>query len=82
MAYTLGKVARGGIGTVGGIVYPLVYSSTLLGNVHVGYSIVALSMLPIVLLNAWVYRPHVARRANVAGLFGSGASETANLGDD
>jgi len=40
----------GGVGTVGGIVYPLVYSSTLLPNLHVGYAIVAASMIPIVLL--------------------------------
>ncbi|PSQ00957.1 MFS transporter [Halobacteriales archaeon QS_5_70_17] len=60
----------GGIGTVGGIVYPLVYSATLFPNLHVGYAVVALSMVPIVLLNAWVYRPAVARRAHVAG-FGS-----------
>jgi len=60
----------GGIGTIGGIVYPLVYSATLFPNLHVGYAVVALSMVPIVLLNAWVYRPAVARRAHVAG-FGS-----------
>ena len=57
----------GGIGTVGGIVYPLVYSSTFLPNLHVGYVLVAASMIPIVLLNAWVYRPEIARRATTDG---------------
>jgi NNP family nitrate/nitrite transporter-like MFS transporter len=60
----------GGVGTVGGIVYPLVYSAALFPNRHVGYAAVAVSMLPIVLLNAWVYRPAIARRAHLAG-FGS-----------
>lgn len=30
----------GGVGTIGGIVYPLVYSSVLLPNLHVGYAVV------------------------------------------
>jgi NNP family nitrate/nitrite transporter-like MFS transporter len=57
----------GGIGTVGGIVYPLVYSAPFLANLHLGYSIVAASMIPIVLLAAWVFQPHVARRATNDG---------------
>ena len=63
----------GGVGTVGGIVFPLVYSATYLPNLHVGYTIVAAVMVPIVLLNAWVYRPHLASRATVDGFFGSKA---------
>ena len=59
----------GGIGTVGGIAFPLVYASTLMPNLHLGYALVALVvMVPIVGINAWVYRPRIARRANVDGL--------------
>jgi len=57
----------GGVGTVGGIVYPLVYSAPFLANLHLGYSIVAVSMIPIVLLTAWVFQPHVAERATDDG---------------
>jgi MFS transporter, NNP family, nitrate/nitrite transporter len=71
----------GGIGTIGGIVYPLVYSSTLFPNLHIGYSVVAVTMVPIVLLNAWVYRPHIASRANIDGFLG-GPSETTLTSDD
>ena len=73
----------GGVGAVGGIVYPLVYTSTLLPNLHVGYAVVGATMVPIVLLNAWVYRPRIARRANVAGFdrFGAGR-ETSGGRDD
>ncbi len=41
----------GGVGTIGGITYPLVYSSVLLPNLHVGYALVAATMVPIVLLS-------------------------------
>ena len=58
----------GGIGTVGGIVYPLVYAAPFLPNLHTGYSIVAVSMIPIVLLAAWVFQPDVAERATDDGL--------------
>jgi len=57
----------GGVGTVGGIVYPLVYSATVLPNLHLGYSVVGASMVPIVLLAAWVFRPEIAAVANTAG---------------
>jgi NNP family nitrate/nitrite transporter-like MFS transporter len=57
----------GGIGTIGGIVYPLVYAAPFLPNLHVGYSVVAVSMIPIVLLAAWVFQPHVAERATNDG---------------
>jgi NNP family nitrate/nitrite transporter-like MFS transporter len=72
----------GGIGTIGGIVYPLVYSSTLLPNLHVGYIIVAVSMIPIVLLNAWVYRPEIARRAHLDGLLARESDTGVSTGDD
>jgi NNP family nitrate/nitrite transporter-like MFS transporter len=60
----------GGVGTVGGIVYPLVYAAPVLPNLHVGYALVALSMVPIVALTAWVFQPDVAERANEDGLVG------------
>ncbi|WP_199180551.1 MFS transporter [Haloferax marisrubri] len=70
----------GGVGTIGGIAYPLVYSSVLLPNLHVGYALVAATMVPILLLNAWVYRPHIAKRATVDGFLGS--SGTSAPADD
>ncbi|WP_416839930.1 MFS transporter [Haloferax sp. DFSO52] len=57
----------GGIGTVGGIVYPLVYAAPFLPNLHVGYAVVAASMIPILLLTSWVFQPHVAKRATDDG---------------
>jgi NNP family nitrate/nitrite transporter-like MFS transporter len=73
----------GGIGTVGGIVYPLVYSAPFLPNLHTGYSVVAVTMLPILLLTAWVFQPHVASVANEAGFVGDGpAPKGAPGGDD
>ncbi|MFC6836753.1 MFS transporter [Halomarina ordinaria] len=72
----------GGVGTVGGIVYPLVYTSALLPNRHVGYAVVAASMLPIVLLNAWVYRPHIAARATEIGFGSFGPDAEVTSGDD
>ena len=71
-----GQVAGvvGGVGTVGGIVYPLVYGRALfpLPNMHVGYSIVAASMVPIVLLTAWVFQPKIAEIANDEGFLDRG----------
>ncbi|WP_324755905.1 MFS transporter [Haloarcula sp. GH36] len=73
----------GGVGTVGGIVYPLIYSAPWLANLHLGYSVVAASMIPIVLLSAWVFRPEVAKVANTAGFIGSaGGTDAAVSGDD
>ena len=72
----------GGIGTVGGIVYPLVYSATMFPNLHVGYAVVAVSMLPIVLLNAWVYRPEIARRAHLDGFLDRSTDSSTPSGDD
>jgi NNP family nitrate/nitrite transporter-like MFS transporter len=70
----------GGVGTVGGIVYPLIYAAPLLPNLHTGYSVVAVTMVPIVLLTAWVFQPRIARVANEAGIVGDGT--TASSGDD
>ncbi|WP_418771367.1 MFS transporter [Halorientalis halophila] len=72
----------GGVGTVGGIVYPLVYSAPFLANLHLGYSIVAVSMLPIVLLAAWVFRPHVANRATTDGFVAAGEESGSVAADD
>ncbi|WP_135302060.1 MFS transporter [Haloarcula amylovorans] len=72
----------GGVGTVGGILYPLVYSAPWLANLHLGYSVVAASMIPIVLLAAWVFRPEVAKVANTAGFVGSSEPEQVPSGSD
>nr|WP_254542862.1 MFS transporter [Halomarina sp. BND7] len=75
----------GGIGTFGGIGFPLVFASaaTTLGSVHAGYAAVAALVVPIVLLNAWIARPVVARRAHAAGPFDPASSpERADESDD
>ncbi|MFW6320584.1 MAG: MFS transporter [Halohasta sp.] len=74
----------GGIGVSGGVIYPVVFSHELLPNLHVGYAIVAASMIPIVALSAWVFQPHIAARANDAGWLVSGPrpSKTGLSSDD
>ena len=72
----------GGIGTVGGIIYPLIYSAPWLANLHIGYSVVAVSMIPIVALSAWVFRPEIAKVANTAGFIGSSEQASTTPGDD
>ncbi|KAA9399477.1 MFS transporter [Haloarcula sp. CBA1130] len=73
----------GGVGTVGGIVYPLFYSAPWLANLHIGYSVTALTMLPIVALSAWVFQPEIAKIANTAGFVGSTQEgTTVASGDD
>ncbi|MEM4780658.1 MAG: MFS transporter, partial [Halalkalicoccus sp.] len=57
----------GGVGTVGGVVYPLAFASPLLPNLHVGYAVVAATMIPILVLCAWVFQPTVAERATTDG---------------
>lgn len=71
----------GGVGTVGGIVYPLVYAAPFLPNLHVGYAVVAVSMIPIVALSAWVFQPKIARVASEAGIAG-GRGESHAEGSD
>lgn len=56
----------GGIGTVGGTVYPLIFAAPFL-NLHLGYAVVALTMIPILLLTSWVFQPDVAERATEDG---------------
>ncbi len=57
----------GGVGTVGGVVYPLAFSAAFLPNYHVGYAIVGASMVPIIVLTAWVFQPKISQVANEAG---------------
>jgi NNP family nitrate/nitrite transporter-like MFS transporter len=72
----------GGVGTIGGIVYPLVYTAQFLPNFHVGYSVVALSMIPILLLTSWVFKPERAKKANTDGFIGASTSNAAVEADD
>jgi NNP family nitrate/nitrite transporter-like MFS transporter len=73
----------GGVGTVGGIVYPLFYSAPWLANLHIGYSVATVTMIPIVLLSAWVFQPEIAKVANTAGFVGSTQEgTTVASGDD
>lgn len=57
----------GGIGTVGGVVYPLAFASPYLPNLHHGYAVVGATMIPILVLSAWVFQPDVAERATEDG---------------
>jgi len=74
----------GGVGTIGGIIYPLIYTAQFMPNLHTGYSVVAVTMIPIVLLAAWVFQPAIAERANVDGFVGDSQadSETSTTADD
>ncbi|WP_345779976.1 MFS transporter [Natrinema marinum] len=72
----------GGVGTVGGIVYPLVYAAPLMPTLHTGYSVVAATMIPILLLCAWVFQPHVASRATEDGFLASSESGAGLPTDD
>ncbi|WP_306059277.1 MFS transporter [Natronococcus wangiae] len=76
----------GGIGTIGGTVYPLVFAAPFLPNFHVGYAVVALTMVPILALSAWVFQPRVAEEATTAGWIvdepESGADAPAVTADD
>jgi NNP family nitrate/nitrite transporter-like MFS transporter len=73
----------GGVGTIGGIVYPLIYVAPFLPNLHTGYSVVAVTMVPIVLLAAWVFQPRIATVADEDGLVGgTQQTEPVSPGDD
>ncbi|MCD2202601.1 MFS transporter [Halobacterium sp. KA-6] len=72
----------GGVGTIGGIVYPLVYSAQFMPSLHTGYSVVAASMIPILVLTAWVFQPRIASVANEAGFGDSTPSAVEAPGDD
>ncbi|UPM44076.1 nitrate/nitrite transporter [Halocatena salina] len=59
----------GGVGTLGGISFPLVYSTAATaGYIHSGYLIIAVCLLPIILVNAWVAQPARAVRAHIDGV--------------
>ncbi|QSX00501.1 MFS transporter [Haloterrigena alkaliphila] len=58
----------GGIGSSGGSIYPLIFSASFL-NIHYGYAVVGLTMVPIIALAAWVFQPHIAERATETGWF-------------
>lgn len=72
----------GGVGTVGGIAYPLVSTTPFLPKLHVGYAVVALSMTPIVLLAGWVFRPQVAERTTEDGFLDRDSPAPATADDD
>jgi NNP family nitrate/nitrite transporter-like MFS transporter len=73
----------GGIGTIGGIVYPLFFSAPWLANLHLGYSVSAATMIPIVLLAAWSFQPEIQRVANTAGFITTNQeTSTVPAGDD
>ena len=57
----------GGVGTVGGVVYPLAFAAPFLPNLHVGYALVGATMIPILVLCAWVFQPEVAEEATTGG---------------
>lgn len=57
----------GGIGSVGGSIYPLVFSAYFLPSLHWGFAVVGVTMVPILVLSAWVFQPHVAEEATTGG---------------
>ncbi|WP_049925768.1 MFS transporter [Halopiger goleimassiliensis] len=56
----------GGIGSSGGSIYPLIFAAPFL-NLHLGYAVVGVTMVPIVALAAWVFQPRIAERATEDG---------------
>ncbi|GAB3678164.1 MFS transporter [Halopiger thermotolerans] len=57
----------GGIGSSGGSIYPLIFAAPFLPNLHLGYAVVAATMLPIIALSAWVFQPRIAEQATESG---------------
>ena len=73
----------GGVGTCGGIAFPLVLSGAAHRfGFHDGYLAVAALTLPALAVAAWAFRPAVAARANVAGLTDTGSPTSFAEGDD
>ncbi|ELY56352.1 MFS transporter [Natronococcus jeotgali] len=74
----------GGIGTIGGTVYPLVFAAPFLPSLHLGYAVVAATMLPILALAAWAFQPAVAEGATEDGWLVDGrpAGESVVSSDD
>lgn len=53
----------GGTGTMGGVLFPVIFAWTAQGGTpHIGYSIAAMTLLPIVLLNIYVFHPSTGFR--------------------
>ncbi|MFC6720478.1 MFS transporter [Halobacteriaceae archaeon SHR40] len=57
----------GGIGSSGGIFYPVIFSSALLPSLHWGFMVAGVTMIPILVLSAWVFQPDVAETATEKG---------------
>jgi NNP family nitrate/nitrite transporter-like MFS transporter len=74
----------GGVGTVGGVAFPVAFAAVAdVWTIHGGYAVVAVAVVPILLLNAWVARPVVAARANTDGFVSVGSGgPTAEPGGD
>ena len=72
----------GGVGTVGGVVYPLVFAAPFLPNLHVGYAVTAFTMVPILVATAWAFRPEIAAHANERGVLVGGDRNPAVPADD
>lgn len=53
----------------GGSIYPLVFAAPVLPNLHTGYAVVAVTTIPILVLSAWVFQPHIAEEATTGGWF-------------
>lgn len=46
----------GGVGTLGGILFPLVFAwTTQIGQIHMGYAYGAAALIPIILLNIYIF---------------------------
>ncbi len=57
----------GGIGSAGGVFYPVIFSAAVLPNLHWGFAVAGLTMIPILLLSAWVFQPEVSDVATEKG---------------
>ncbi len=57
----------GGIGSFGGVIYPLMFSAAFLPSLHWGFALAAVTMIPILLLTAWVFQPEVGEVATEKG---------------
>lgn len=75
----------GGIGAFGGISFPLVYSTAATaGYLHTGYLVIAVCLIPIILVNAWVAHPVRATRAHIDGVISIASSNVSDhqINDD
>jgi len=67
----------GGIGSSGGIFYPVIFSSALLPSLHWGFMVAGVTMIPILLLCAWVFQPDISEVATEEGFVISDAEPNA-----